>query len=135
MNYNKIILAGNLTRVPQLSYTPSQTPVVDFGMVINRKWKGADGQSGEETCFVSCVAFGKPAETINQYFSKGKPILVEGRLKFEQWEQDGQKHSRFKVFVERFTFVGEAKAPAPAPQPQQSPPPPDASGEGEDIPF
>jgi len=154
-NYNKVILAGNLTRDPQLSYTPTQTPVVDFGMAINRRWRGQDGQQREETCFVDCRAFGRQAETINQYLSKGRPVLVEGRLHFSSWEKDGRKNSKLRVTVENFQFLGSnpqggSQAPrqqAP-PAPQQAPPaqpaqsdfgdepagPPDSGGT-EDIPF
>ena len=71
-NFNKVILVGNLTRDPQLSYLPSQTAVVEFGIATNRKWKAQDGQQREEVCFVDCRAFGKPAETINKYCKKGK---------------------------------------------------------------
>ncbi|MDP6636378.1 MAG: single-stranded DNA-binding protein [Phycisphaerae bacterium] len=160
-NYNKVILAGNLTRDPQLSYTPSQTPVVDFGMAINRTWRGQDGQKREETCFVDCRAFGRQAETINQYLSKGRPVLVEGRLHFSSWEKDGRKHSKLRVTVENFQFLGGApsgqggqggsyapqqqqQAPAPQQAPQQQAPqsnysdepaPPPADIGGEDIPF
>ena len=127
MNYNKCILAGNLTRDPQLSYTPAQTPVVDFGMAINRNWTGKDGEKREETCFVDCRAFAKTAETINQYMSKGNPILLEGRLHFSSWEKDGKKHSKLRVTVDNFQFVpdGEKRQAAakPAAQaPQQAPP-------------
>ncbi|MDP6545223.1 MAG: single-stranded DNA-binding protein [Phycisphaerae bacterium] len=130
-NYNKVILAGNLTRDPQLSYTPAQTPVVDFGMAINRTWRGQDGEKREETCFVDCRAFGRTAETINQYLSKGRPVLVEGRLRFSSWEKDGRKHSKLSVTVENFQFLGSAQgggqgsyAPQQqAPAPQQAPPP------------
>ena len=72
-NYNKVLLMGNLTRDPQLKYLPNQTPVVDFGMAINRRFKGADGQDRDEVCFVDCSAFARTAEVINQYFQKGKP--------------------------------------------------------------
>ncbi len=106
MNLNRVILAGNLTRDPQLSYTPAQTPVVDFGMAINRNWTGQDGEKREETCFVDCRAFAKTAETINQYLSKGNPILLEGRLHFSSWEKDGRKHSKLRVTVDSFQFVG-----------------------------
>ena len=82
MNFNKVILAGRITRDPQLSYTPAQVPVVDFGMAINRNWTGKDGEKREETCFVDCRAFAKTVETINQYMQKGKPILLEGKLHF-----------------------------------------------------
>ena len=117
-NYNKVILAGNLTRDPQLSYTPAQTPVVDFGMAINRKWRGQDGEQREETCFVDCRAFGRQAETINQYLSKGRPVLIEGRLRFSSWEKDGRKHSKLSVTVENFQFLGSPQGASPAPQPQ-----------------
>ena len=125
MNFNKVILAGNLTRDPQLSYTPAQTPVVDFGMAINRNWTGQDGQKREETCFVDCRAFASTAETINQYLSKGKPILLEGKLHFSSWEKDGQKHSKLRVTVDHFQFVpdGEKRQAAPAPVPAPSPAP------------
>jgi len=105
-NYNKVMLMGNLTRDPQLSYTPSQTPVVDFGLAVNRKWTGKDGQSKEETCFVDCRAFGRQAENINKYLVKGRPVFVEGRLTFDSWTaQDGTKRSRHRVTVENFQFL------------------------------
>jgi len=107
---NKIFLIGNLTRDPQLSYTPNQTPVVDFGMAVNRKWKGKDGSEKEDVCFVDCRMFGKRAETINKYMSKGKPLMVEGRLSFDQWEaQDGTKRSKHRVTVEDFQFMPDGQ--------------------------
>jgi len=106
-NYNKVILVGNLTRDPQLSYLPSQTPVIDFGMAVNRNWTGQDGQRREETCFVDLRAYGKPAEIINHYMSKGRQLLVEGRLQFQQWQaQDGTRRSKHIVVVENFQFLG-----------------------------
>ncbi len=84
-NFNKVILVGNLTRDPQLSFLPSNTPVVEFGLAINRRWRGQNGEMREETCFVDCRAYGRSAETINQYMSKGGPLLVEGRLQFQQY--------------------------------------------------
>jgi len=133
-NFNKVILAGNLTRDPQLSYTPNQTPVCEFGMAINRRRRGADGQQHEETCFVECQAWARTAEVINQYMSKGRPILVEGRLTYDAWEgKDGQRRSRLRVTVENFQFLdsrgggqgGGYQQPqrAPAPPPTQAPPP------------
>jgi len=108
-NYNKVILLGNLTRDPQLSYTPNQTAVVDFGLATNRKWTGQDGSAREETCFVDCRAFGRSAENINKYCQKGRPLLVEGRLTFDSWQaQDGSKRSKLRVTVERFQFIGSA---------------------------
>lgn len=108
-NFNKVLLVGNLTRDPQLSYLPSQTAVVDFGLAINRNWTGKDGSKKEETCFIDCRAFGRTAETINKYLSKGRPVLVEGRLTFNTWTgQDGSKHSKHRVTVENFQFLGGA---------------------------
>jgi len=105
-NFNKILLMGNLTRDPQLSYTPNQTAVVDFGMATNRRWTGQDGSQREETCFVDCRAFGRQAENINKYLSKGRLAFVEGRLTFDTWTaQDGTKRSRHRVTVENIQFM------------------------------
>lgn len=104
--FNKVFLMGNLTRDPQLSYTPNQTAVVDFGLATNRKWTSKDGERREETCFVDCRAFGRMAENINKYLTKGRPIFMEGRLTFENWTaQDGTKRSRHRVTVENFQFL------------------------------
>ena len=107
-NLNRVILAGNLTRDPQLSYTPSNTPVCKFGMAINRQWTDrGSGEKREETCFVDLTAFGRTAETINQYLRKGRGILVEGRLHFSQWTNpEGQKRSKLEVIVDQFQFLG-----------------------------
>jgi single-strand DNA-binding protein len=149
-NYNKVILIGNLTRDPQMSYLPSQTPVAELGLAVNRRWRGQDNQQREETCFVDCRAYGKQAETINQYMSKGQPILIEGRLQFDQWEgKDGTKRSKHRVVVERFQFLGGAgqgnTGPRSAGAPAQARPAQDNSQEpepgpypqepGDDIPF
>ena len=105
-NFNKILLMGNLTRDPQLSYTPNQTAVVDFGLATNRRWTGQDGSQREETCFVDCRAFGRLAENMNKYLTKGRPIFIEGRLTFDTWTaQDGTKRSRHRVTVENFQFL------------------------------
>lgn len=144
--YNKVILVGNLTRDPQMSYLPSQTPVTELGLAVNRRWRGQDGQQREEVCFVDCRAYGRSAETLNQYMKKGNPILIEGRLQFDQWEgKDGQRRSKHRVIVERFQFLGggtpgagggdyqRSRPPAPqapqapeAPQAPQGPPAPEA---------
>jgi len=106
-NFNKVILAGNLTRDPQLSYLPSNTPVCEFGLAINRKWKSQTGEMKEEVCFVDCQAFGRQAETISQYLSKGRPVLIEGHLRYQQWEsKEGQKRSKLTVMVGNFQFLG-----------------------------
>jgi len=106
-NFNKVLLMGNLTRDPQLSYTPNQTAVVDFGLATNRRWTGQDGSQREETCFVDCRMFGKRAEVVNKYCRKGNSLFVEGRLTFDSWEaQDGSKRSKLRVTVENFEFIG-----------------------------
>lgn len=108
-NFNKVLLIGNLTRDPQLSYLPSQTAVVDFGLAVNRRWTGKDGQARESTCFIDCRAFAGQAETINKYLTKGRPVFVEGRLDYDTWTaQDGTKRSKHRVTVESFQFLGSA---------------------------
>jgi single-strand DNA-binding protein len=105
-SFNKVILMGNLTRDPQLSYLPSQTPVVEIGLAVNRTYRTQDGQQREDVCFVDCRCFGRQAEVINQYLKKGRPVLVEGRLELDRWEdQQGNKRSKHRVFIERFSFV------------------------------
>ena len=109
-SFNKVILLGNLTREPQLSYLPSQTPVCDFGLAMNRKFTAQDGSQRDEPCFVDCRIFGKRAEILSKYVHKGSPLFVEGRLSFESWTaQDGSKRSRLRVTVEDFQFVGGAQ--------------------------
>jgi single-strand DNA-binding protein len=104
--FNKILLLGNLTRDPRLSYTPSQVAVADFGVATNRRWTGPDGSQREETCFVDCRAFGRTAESINKFFKKGKPIFLEGRLTLDSWTtRDGSKHSKHRITVETFQFL------------------------------
>ena len=121
-NFNKILLLGNLTRDPQLSYLPSQTAVGEFGLAVNRKWTGKDGEKKEETCFVDCRSFGKQAETINKYLTKGRPVFIEGRLTFESWTaQDGTKRSRHRVIVENFQFLGGGGGGGPARAANQAP--------------
>jgi single-strand DNA-binding protein len=147
-SFNRVILAGNLTRDPQLSYTPSNTPVCEFGMAINRKWRDRDGNQKDEVCFVDLSAYGRMAETINQYMKKGSPMLVEGRLRYRQWtNKEGQNRSKLDVHVDNFTFLGGggggANASRPAARPAQAgaseePPPVDDYGpppEDPNIPF
>lgn len=107
-SFNQVILMGNLTRDPQLKYLPSQTPVAEFGLACSRKFKGQNGEDREDVVFVDCAAFAKTAELIQQYFTKGKPIFIQGRLKFDSWEdkQGGGKRSKLSVVVENFQFIG-----------------------------
>ena len=107
-HYNRIILVGNLTRDPQLKYLPSQLAVVEFGLAVNHRFRGKDGQDRDEVLFIDCTCFGKGAEVINTYCQKGKPILVEGRLKYDSWEdkQGGGKRSKHSVVVDNFQLMG-----------------------------
>ena len=115
MNVNMVILAGRLTRDIQLSFLPSQTPVAEFGIATNKRFKKQDGSKGEKACFVDCKAFGAKAEAINKYFKKGDEIYIAGSLDFEQWDaQDGTKRSKLRVLVESFEFVGGKKNSEPS---------------------
>lgn len=107
-SYNKVLLMGNLTRDPQLRYTPSQMAVADFGIAVNDKYTTKAGEKREDVCFVDVTAWGKQAEVINQYFQKGKPIFIEGRLKYDTWEdkQGGGKRHKLTVTLDGFQFVG-----------------------------
>ncbi len=106
-NVNKVFLIGNLTRDPELRYTPQGTAVGEFGLAINRQWKGPNGEKKEEVCFVDCQAWARGAEIISEYCKKGSSLFVEGRLKLDSWEgKDGQKRSRMRVVVENFQFLG-----------------------------
>jgi single-strand DNA-binding protein len=107
-SYNKVFLMGNLTRDPQVKHLPSQMVLAEFGLAVNRRYKTATGEDKEEVAFVDCTAFGRQAETIGQYCTKGKPIFVEGRLKFDTWDDrhGGGKRSKLTVVVENFQFLG-----------------------------
>jgi single-strand DNA-binding protein len=109
-SYNKVILIGNLTRDPEVKYTSGGTAIANFGMAINNTWTNKDGQKQEESTFVEIEAWERQAEMIGQYFKKGKPILVEGRLKFDQWDdkETGQKRSKLKVRLQSFSFIDSA---------------------------
>ena len=121
-NFNRVILAGNLTRDPELRYTPKGTAIASFGLAINRKWKSETGEAKEEVTFVDVEAWDRQAEVVAQYFKKGRPILVEGRLKFDQWEDKNthQKQSKLKVVLEGFSFIdtkgADSGVPSDAPR-------------------
>jgi single-strand DNA-binding protein len=106
-NLNKVMLMGNLTRDPELRYTPNNQAVANIGMAINRTWFNKQtNEKQEETTFVDCEAWGRTAEVINQYLKKGRPIYIEGRLKLDQWQdKDGGNRSKLKVVVENFQFI------------------------------
>jgi len=106
-NFNKVILAGNLTRDPELRYTPKGTAVAKIGMALNRSWKSETGETKEEVTFVDVEAWGRQAEVIGQYLKKGRPVLIEGRLRLDSWEDKNthQKMSKLKVVLESFSFL------------------------------
>lgn len=105
--FNKVILIGNLTRDVELRYTGSGSAIAKFGLAVNRTWKDRNsGEKREEVCYVDINIFGRSAEIANQHLSKGKRILVEGRLQFEQWQdQAGQKRSKHSISAESFQFL------------------------------
>ncbi|MEK7805216.1 MAG: single-stranded DNA-binding protein [Planctomycetota bacterium] len=106
---NKVFLMGNLTRDPELRYTPAGLAVASFGIAINRAWTAKTGEQKEDVCYVEINIFGRRAEVVGEYLSKGSPIFIEGRLQFNQWEtKDGQKRSTLRVVADNFQFIGVA---------------------------
>lgn len=107
-NLNKVMLIGNLTRDPEIRYTPKGTAVTDIGMAINRNYTTDDGDRREETTFVDVTFWGRQAEVIGEYMKKGRPMYIEGRLQLDQWEDknSGQQRSRLKVVGDNFQFLG-----------------------------
>jgi single-strand DNA-binding protein len=154
-SFNRVILAGNLTRDPELRYTPKGTAVAKLGLAVNRTWKTETGETKEEVSFIDVDAFGRQAEVIAQYLRKGRPLLLEGRLKLDTWEDKNtkQKQSKLKVVLESFTFIdskgaeggaggGGGEAPRrPAASSSAAKPPPEPSEadgpppEEDDVPF
>jgi single-strand DNA-binding protein len=111
-SYNKVILIGHVTRDPELRHSTKGTAVCQLGLAVNREWKSESGEKREDVTFVDVDAFGRTAETIGQYLKKGRPVMVEGRLKTETWEdkQTGGKRSKLKVVCESFQFLGSRDA-------------------------
>jgi single-strand DNA-binding protein len=150
-NYNHVILAGNLTRDPELKYTSKGSAVARITLALNRTWKSETGEQKEEVTFVDVEAWGRQGEVIAQYVKKGRPLLVEGRLKLDQWEDKTthQKQSKLKVVLEAFSFLdsnrgdsspGEpmrrpAAAPVPAIASDGTPEPGAPPPEEDDVPF
>src|SRR4029079_12520311 len=149
-SYNKVILVGNLTRDPELRYTPKGMAIAKIGLAVNRNWTSEGGEKKEEVTFVDVDIFGRTAENVAQYMKKGRPILIEGRLRLDQWDdkQTGQKRSKLGVVGEVVQFLGSPtggggeggeaprrpsapSSPAPAaPSGEPDMPPPD-----DDVPF
>ena len=105
-SFNRVILVGNLTRDPELRYTPSGTPVCDIGLAVNDRRKNPNGEWVEETTFVDVTLWARTAEVASEYLGKGSQVLIEGRLKLDSWETDGQKRSKLKVVGERLQMLG-----------------------------
>ncbi len=106
-SFNQVIILGNLTRDVELRHTPSNQAVANIGLAMNRQYQTKDGERREETTFVDCEAWGRQAEVMAQYLSKGRPVFIQGRLKLDTWQdQQGQNRSKLKVVVENFQFVG-----------------------------
>ena len=139
---NRVILMGNLTRDPEVRYIPSGAAVASFGLAINRTYTTQSGEKKDEVCFVTIVVWGKQAESCGQYLNKGSLILVEGRLSYRAWEQEGQKRSTLEVRADRVQFLGKSKAASQGgefktEEPEESSEPP-VKEEGvttEEVPF
>ena len=157
-SFNKVILMGNLTRDPELRYTPKGTAIAKIGLAINHVWTNEAGEKKENVTFVDVEVFGRTAENVGQYLRKGRPVLIEGRLKLDQWDdkQTGQKKSRLGVVAEIVQFLGSApgageggapgapgapaapRAARPAPSaaaPAAEPVEGDGPPESDDVPF
>ncbi len=108
---NKVFLAGNLTRDPELRYTPGGTAVAQFGLAVNRRFRNREGQMQEEATFIDIEVWARQAETTSEYLSKGSPVLIEGRLKLDTWQskQTGERRSKICVVGERVQFLGSRK--------------------------
>ncbi len=107
---NKVLLMGNLTRDPEVKYTPKGTAVGDLALAINDSYKAQDGTIKETVTYVDVEVWGRTAENCKQYLTKGRPVFVEGQLRLDQWEQEGQKRSRLKVRADRIQFLGGGPA-------------------------
>ncbi|VGO20340.1 single-stranded DNA-binding protein [Pontiella sulfatireligans] len=142
-SYNRVLLMGNLTRNPEIRYTPSGTAVADLGMAVSDNYKNQAGETVERTCFVDVVVWGRQAETSAEYLHKGSPVFVEGRLQLDQWEgQQGEKRSKLRVRADRVQFLGSPAKGAESSEapvssvPQEPASPPAASVEDDDdVPF
>ena len=148
LSLNRVLLIGNLTKDPELRYTPSGTPVANLRLAVNSSFKDQAGQRKEETCFVTIVVWSKQAELCNQYLKKGRAVFIEGRLLYRSWEAEGKTRSTMEVRADRVQFLGgtgKAEPAGGASTPQDAVAPPDEpasdpspSGEvsvTDDVPF
>ena len=141
-SFNKVFLMGNITRDIELKHTPSDQSVATIGLAVNRRYSTKEGEKREETTFVDCEAWGRTAEVMSQYLSKGRAVFIEGRLKLDQWEdrESGKNRSKLKVVIENFQFVdskggGGGERPAPAGAVAQGGGPDHSPVDEGDIPF
>lgn len=126
VSFNKVILMGNLTKDPEVRYTPTGTPVANFRLAVNRQYRQGE-EKKEEVCYIDIVVFGKQAETCGQYLNKGKGVIVDGRLQERRWEtEDGQKRSKHEVVAQTIRFLPR--------RPEESSPP-EAEAADEEVPF
>jgi len=109
LNLNSVFFAGNLTRDPELKYTPSGTAICNFSVAQNKSWVSKDGAKHEKTNYVECTMFGRRGEVINDFFKKGSNIFVQGELDFQTWEKDGANRSTLKLVCSNFEFTGSKK--------------------------
>jgi single-strand DNA-binding protein len=105
-SYNRVILIGNATRDPEVRYLPSGMAVCDLGLAVNDRYKNSKGEWVDEATFVDVTLWGRTAEVASEYLSKGSPVFIEGRLKLDTWETDGQKRSKLKVTCEKMQLIG-----------------------------
>ena len=132
-SFNRVILVGNLTRDPELRYVAKRTAVSDVGLAVNDRVKRND-EWVEETAFVDVTLWGRTAEVANEHLSKGSPVLIEGRLRYETWEKDGQKRSKLKVVCDRMQMLGARRNGNGAPAKETQPEAVASAAEG-DVPF
>ncbi len=142
ISYNHVCVAGYLSRDVELRFTPKGSAVAAIGLAVNHRWKGEDGTEHEEVSFFDCVAWGRTAEVMGEYLKKGKPVLIDGRLKQESWEdkQSGKKRYAVKIVINSFQFLESAPGgpeddrartrKTAAPAATDDPPP-----EDDDVPF
>jgi len=152
-NLNKVLLMGNLTRDPEVRYTPKGTAVTELGIAVNRTYTGENGEKREEVTFVDVTVWGRTAENVGEYLRKGRPVFIEGRLQLDSWEdkQSGQKRNKLKVVADNVQFLGSRSGGGGGPEEGDEPPrsrpssgarsvPPPKSGEpvepdDDEIPF